>query len=186
LKIVQFVIKEKGEFVYATYKRVTSDTFPPLFKYTSPLNLTDEEYNFRNLKREVRGIVFDKSTGSIVSRSMHKFFNVNEREESSVRRIDTLIRELRKQDSTKPAFHVLEKLDGSLVTPILETVDVKAQTKRLRWRSKLGYAQPLSQAIEKMVYNTEPEDYCTFTVQYGYELCGFFSFMDVTWLYSSI
>jgi RNA ligase len=169
-----FVMKEKGEFIYATYKRVSSETFLPLFRYLPPLDLTDEEYNYRNLRREIRGLVFDKQTGNIVSRSVHKFFNVNEREESSIRRIDELIQQLQKEDDSIPAFHVLEKLDGSLVTPIMETVDSAESTKRIRWRSKLGYGQALSQAMEKLVYgDVNVDKYLTYRVKPRSELCEF-------------
>ncbi len=166
-----FIIKQKDEYFYATYKRVSSDTFLPMFRYNPPLELTDEEYNHRNLRREVRGLVFDVETGEIVSRSVHKFFNVNEREEASVRRIDEILSELKHKDDTTPVFHVLEKLDGSLVTPIMETVD--KNTKRLRWRTKLGFAQPLSRAIEKLVYGEkEVNEYPLYNVEKGQD-CQF-------------
>ncbi len=54
--------------------------------------------------RECRGIVFSKSTASVVSRPLHKFFNVNEREETRVENVDW-----------SKVTRVMDKRDGSLI-----------------------------------------------------------------------
>ena len=54
--------------------------------------------------RECRGIVFSTSTASVVSRPLHKFFNVNEREETRVENINW-----------SKVARVMDKRDGSLI-----------------------------------------------------------------------
>lgn len=57
--------------------------------------------------RECRGLCFDYQ-GNIIRRPYHKFFNLNEKEETRVSSIDWSMH-----------HHILEKLDGSIMTPIV-------------------------------------------------------------------
>ncbi|KAL0484938.1 T4 RNA ligase [Acrasis kona] len=172
-----FIIKVDGPFTYANYKNMTSGSFPPLLRLRDPIVLSEQEFQKRCLRREIRGLMFDTNSGEIVSRTMHKFFNVNEREESSVEYIDSVVANLIKEDPSTPALEVLEKLDGSLITPILETVttiDENTSIKRLRWRSKLGFSKDLSRSIDKFVYGNVPvESFVTYRVTKGQEMCTF-------------
>ena len=59
------------------------------------------------MRRECRGLIFDKS-GKLISRPFHKFFNVNEREETLVGNIDW----------SRP-HTVMHKLDGSMIRPVI-------------------------------------------------------------------
>lgn len=40
------------------------------------------------MNRECRGIIFHKETGNLVARRLHKFFNINEMDETKAERID--------------------------------------------------------------------------------------------------
>jgi len=83
-------------------------------------------------EKECRGIIFDFETGKILSRPYHKFFNLNEREESS------------NPDLSKP--HVLlEKLDGSMIRAF-KTKD------RWIWGSRAGETF-LTPQVERFVKN---------------------------------
>ena len=53
------------------------------------------------IRRECRGLVFDTATGNLISHPYHKFFNVGEREETQVNKVNLY----------EPHV-VLEKLDG--------------------------------------------------------------------------
>jgi len=55
-------------------------------------------------EKECRGIIFDAYTGELLSRPYHKFFNINEREESTLG-----------YDFLDASHVVLEKLDGSMI-----------------------------------------------------------------------
>ena len=72
----------------------------------------DGSYN-----REARGIVFDKN-GLVISRPLHKFFNVNEREETLVQNIDW-----------SKVTRVMLKRDGSMIHTVPAVDDVKPMSK---------------------------------------------------------
>lgn len=77
------------------------------YMYMTPDTFTHEtEYGTRVL-RECRGLVFDTGTGRILSRPLHKIFNVNQLPETQLDQIDLSTPHL-----------VLDKLDGSMVYPI--------------------------------------------------------------------
>lgn len=69
------------------------------------------------IRRECRGIIFYPD-GRLMSRPFHKFFNVNEREETLSEKID-----LRKP------HRVLEKVDGSLIRPLIVNGELRLGTK---------------------------------------------------------
>lgn len=77
------------------------ETFP------SPASAPDDKTSYLyKVRRECRGIIFNASTGELVSRRFHKFFNVDEKEETAANKIDL----------TQPHV-VLDKIDGSLIAP---------------------------------------------------------------------
>jgi RNA ligase len=58
------------------------------------------------IRRECRGLIFDLE-GRIMSRPFHKFFNVNEKEETQAHMLDL----------SRPHI-VMDKLDGSMIRPV--------------------------------------------------------------------
>lgn len=58
------------------------------------------------IRRECRGLIFD-TEGRIMSRPFHKFFNVNEKEETQAHMLDL----------SRP-HTVMDKLDGSMIRPV--------------------------------------------------------------------
>ncbi len=75
-------------------------------------------YDYGDLvRRECRGLIFD-TEGRIMSRPFHKFFNVNEREETQTHILDM----------TQPHV-IMEKMDGSMVRPIRLNGKVRLATK---------------------------------------------------------
>lgn len=85
----------EGWYTVIRYTYMTPDTF----NY-------DGEYGTRVL-RECRGLIFSTDTGKIISRPLHKIFNVNQIPETQIDQIKL----------TSP-HTVLEKLDGSMVRAI--------------------------------------------------------------------
>lgn len=108
-------VKDREEFVIAERDFGTvinyMVAFPDTFKMEGPDDLMGA------IRRECRGLIFDKE-GLIMSRPFHKFFNVNEKEETQSHRLD-LTR----------AHIVLDKLDGSMVRPVLLNGDIRLATK---------------------------------------------------------
>jgi RNA ligase len=79
----------------------------------------DEDLGLHNMliRRECRGLVFDDS-GRLVARPYHKFFNVGEREETDLSVIDLSVE-----------HSVLDKLDGSMVFPVVLGGALRLHTK---------------------------------------------------------
>jgi len=91
----EFVVAEREGFTVIDYQVMMPDTFP---------SNGDE---LSALRRECRGIKFHKD-GSIAARPYHKFFNLGEREEALEENIDW-----------SEKFTILDKLDGSMIHPII-------------------------------------------------------------------
>lgn len=72
------------------------------------------------MRRECRGIVFDDKTGRLLARPFHKFFNINEGEENRLENI-----------ANSNIDNALEKLDGSLITPVVIDDSVYLKTKKI-------------------------------------------------------
>lgn len=95
----EFVESNKGEYIVFNYHVAHEDSF------NCPV------------RRELRGLIFSPA-GNVISRPFHKFFNLNEKEET------------RNVDWSVP-HRVLNKLDGSMVRPIPLSSGV-------RWGTKMG------------------------------------------------
>ena len=139
----EFIVAEREHFTVVNYVVAHPETFPEVA--TVALTNGDathfgifesEEAHKAAIRRELRGIIFAKD-GSILARRLHKFFNVNERDETQQHLIDL----------SQPHV-ILEKLDGSMITPI----PIKDH---LRWGTKMGITD-VSMGAETFVA-THPE-----------------------------
>jgi RNA ligase len=113
----EFVVAERDSYTVINYVVSMSDTF----EMTGPDDLTGA------MRRECRGLIFDKA-GMLISRPFHKFFNVNEREETQMNVIDL----------SQPHV-IMEKMDGSMIRPLI--VDGY-----LRLGTKMGVTEVAMQA----------------------------------------
>ena len=111
------------------YYVIFKESFPEI---TS--DLSENEAKRRAILRECRGITFDSKSGRVLNRKFHKFFNVNERTETQEHNLDL----------ARPHV-VLEKMDGSMITPIL----IQNQ---IIWCSKAGVTF-LSPMVNDFVIN---------------------------------
>ena len=109
-----FEAKRDGYSIF-DYRFVTSSSFPDV----DP-GLGESAAQIAALRREARGLIFDEVTGRVIGRRFHKFFNLGERDETRPDKVDF----------AQPHL-VLEKLDGSMVSPI-QLAD------RLAWTTMLG------------------------------------------------
>ena len=130
----EFIIAERDWGYVVNYMVSMTDTFPPVLEdeywcpgCKMPVSVTEgcgsqrcpEAVNLAAIRRECRGLLFHKD-GSIMARRLHKFFNVNERDETQIGTIDF----------THPHV-ILEKLDGSMITPVITDAGI-------RWGTKMG------------------------------------------------
>ena len=74
------VFSYKEGYTFIKYQSSDDSTFPELESAKD-----DFEKRKFQIRRECRGIGFDNITGKCVCRRFHKFFNINEKEETSVR-----------------------------------------------------------------------------------------------------
>lgn len=85
------------------------------------------------IRRECRGIAFDTTTGKIVSRPFHKFFNLGERSEVDPENLNWSARHV-----------IMEKLDGSMIRPL-------PVNGGFRWGTKMGVTDVALLAEEYVV-----------------------------------
>jgi RNA ligase len=103
-----------------------------------------------SIRRECRGIIFDTATGDIIRRPFHKFFNVNERDETQDHVVD-----LSRDHS------ILEKLDGSMIAPFIVNGE-------MIWGTKMG-ATDVAKPVEKFIEaHSEYRIYAKFMLSRGY------------------
>lgn len=138
----EFVVAEKDGYTVINYNVMMADTFPDVLD-ASDLRANHDHFETENLharlRRECRGIIFDSKTGDIIRRPFHKFFNVNEREETQ----DHVV------DLSRP-HAILEKLDGSMIAPFIVDGEII-------WGTKMG-ATDVAQPVEEFVKNNPEYD----------------------------
>lgn len=124
----EFIVAQKDGYQVINYVVATHDTFP--------------EGN--PMRRECRGLIFDMD-GYLINRRYHKFFNVNERDETAIHSIDW----------SRPHV-ILEKLDGSMVSPFF----VEGH---LRWGTKMGITDT---SMEAEAFVASRPDYAELAAHY--------------------
>jgi RNA ligase len=93
----EFRVMQKDWYTVINYAVAFEDTFE--WDHNDPVGSA--------VRRECRGLIFDSVTGEILSHPYHKFFNVGEKAETQLNKINLY----------EPHV-VLEKLDGSMIRPI--------------------------------------------------------------------
>ncbi len=127
----EFVVAVKEGYTVINYNVMMPDTFDC------------------NIRRECRGIIFDTATGDIIRRPFHKFFNVNEREETQDHVFD-LCR----------SYTILEKLDGSMIAPFIVNGE-------MIWGTKMG-ATDVAKPVEEFVKNNPQYDEFRYLIGSGF------------------
>ena len=103
----EFIVAERDFGTVINYMVAMPDTF----KMEGPDDVMGA------IRRECRGLIFDRQ-GRIMSRPFHKFFNVNEKEETQSHVLDL----------SRPHI-VMDKLDGSMIRPVVQNGMVRLATK---------------------------------------------------------
>jgi len=163
-----FIVAERDWGYVVNYIVAMPDTFPPVVTKedwcpgcNTPLSEIEgcgsqrcpdiiEKDKFDELaaiRRECRGLLFDVA-GNVLARRLHKFFNVNEKEETLASSIDF----------TQPHI-ILEKLDGSMVTPF--QVD-----SHIRWGTKMGVTDVAMSAEVFVARNPQYSEFADFVMKW--------------------
>lgn len=103
----EFIVAEREGYTVINYVVAMADTF----------DMTGPDDIGGAMRRECRGLIFD-ADGNLMSRPFHKFFNVNERDETQTHDIDM----------SQPHV-IMEKMDGSMIRPILVDGYLRLATK---------------------------------------------------------
>ncbi len=146
-----FIEADRGDHVIFNYIISFDGIFP--FPNTDDAAL-NREYA---ILRECRGLTFHKASGRIVARKYAKFFNVAEKAETQINVIDW----------TTPHL-VLEKLDGSMITPVYLGDDLEdIGPEELRWCTKMGITD-VAGPVEQWVSRPENFHYARWAAMYIY------------------
>jgi RNA ligase len=130
----EFIVAVKDEYTVIDYKHETSTTFL----------MTDENDLGGAIRRECRGIMFNNSDGAIISRPLHKFFNIGQHPETHP--------DLLGEHISKGVVYTKE--DGSMLRPIV-------LNDRVYWGTRMGRTDT-SALVEKFtehhdIFNTFAE-----------------------------
>lgn len=115
-----FIEADRGDHVIFNYVVAFEGSFP------APSTGDPAVDRARAILRECRGLTFCKQSGGVLNRKFQKFFNINEKPETQIGAIDW----------SQPHV-VLEKLDGSMVTP-LPVGNRLSPDHTIRWATKMG------------------------------------------------
>jgi T4 RnlA family RNA ligase len=130
-----FIEAERGDHTIFNYIVAFEGSFP---SPTTGETALDREYA---ILRECRGLTFCSTTGRIIARKYAKFFNLNEKPETQANIIDW----------TQP-HDILEKLDGSMITPFYVGDMEEITPEKIRWATKMGLtdvAKPVDEWVEQ-------------------------------------
>ena len=108
-------VEGRSEFIVAEREGFTVINYVVAYPETFAMHGLDDLGGA--IRRECRGIIFGED-GYIMSRPFHKFFNVNERDETQAHVLDMTA-----------AHVIMEKMDGSMIRPVRLNGMVRLATK---------------------------------------------------------
>lgn len=130
-----FILADKGDYLVANYIRSGKDTHP---------YVVDRE---TAIMRELRGLIFSKASGLVISRRYQKFFNFGERDD------------LMELDFSRNHV-ILEKLDGSMITPFSVNGNIV-------WGTKMGETDVSAQIKPFLDKNPQYEKFALKCIEFG-------------------
>jgi RNA ligase len=131
----EFIVAEREYGYVINYVVAMEDTF----------NMAGPQDLGGAIRRECRGLKFHQD-GTIGARPFHKWFNINEREDTQQHVIDLSL-----------PHTIMEKLDGSMIHPM------KVQG-NVRWMSKMGITSVAEQVEEFVVDNDKYLDFASWCI----------------------
>ena len=131
----EFIVAERDFGTVINYVVAMADTFD----MAGPDDLGGA------IRRECRGLKFHPD-GTIGARPFHKWFNINEREETQQHVVDLSLPHV-----------IMEKLDGSMIHPMMVDGNV-------RWMTKMGITEVALQAEEFVAENTKYLDFACWCI----------------------
>lgn len=138
-------IEGASEFIHAV-----KDGYQVInYAVSTPETFGDPDTLTGQIRRECRGLIFSED-GNIIARRFHKFFNVNEREETLFHNVDFAL-----------PHSVMVKLDGSMISPMLVRGAV-------RWATKMGITDTAMEAEEYVARNPYYVEFASILMEMGF------------------
>jgi RNA ligase len=113
----EFIVAEREGYTVINYAVAMEDTFPPVKVAGGSAKMRAERALTNAMRRECRGLIFGPD-GALMSRPFHKFFNVNERDETQMHKIELGLPHV-----------IMEKMDGSMIRPLIVNGCLRLATK---------------------------------------------------------
>lgn len=155
------VTEKEGGYKVINYNLASSTTFPQI-NPDQWYDVSTKDYH-NAIRRECRGLIFD-ADGNLIRRAYHKFFNLGEREETMVENVNF----------SEPHC-VLEKIDGSMVTPLWLPDDSTGEP-HLRLATKAGITDV---SMEAEVFISDKPWYKEFMrLAHEQNLCPIFEYVS--------
>jgi len=145
----EFFVGEREWGKVINYAVNLIDSFPPVATTGGSAKMREEQSRLKALRRECRGLLFYPD-GRIMMRRLHKFFNLFERDETQLHNVDF-----------NQGHVILEKLDGSMITPLIVG-------DRMRWATKMGITDVALPVEEFVASNMHIEKFAWCMVKNGY------------------
>ena len=89
-----------SEYIVFNYVSILAD-----FQNPDQLDISDTERLHRSLRYNMRGAIFDAATKKLIRLPLHKFHNLNEKEQNQFANLDW------------SSYEVFDKMDGSMIAP---------------------------------------------------------------------
>jgi len=137
----EFFEKEVEGMLFFNYKYCNPRTFPD-----PESGQDDHQKLLLHIRRECRGLAFNLSTGKVIARRYHKFFNVDEMEETHQSKIDL-----------KQNYIVLTKWDGTLLSPVI------TPNGDIRFATKSGFGDVSNKINERFLSLDSKKNYFDFS-----------------------
>ena len=145
--------QKHGDGYYAFDYKSSFHVPPNTFLDPKECSKKSKERIIRSIRRECRGLILSDKTGKVIGRRFHKFFNLNEKEETKIGN----------KTINPNEFILMEKLDGSLVTPI------QLDNKNLVWMTKTTIIDEVESFVKiNRNNNIKYEDFSLFWINNQY------------------
>jgi len=132
----EFIVAQRDWGYVVNYLVMTPDAFPPVYTTGGSAKMRETATRNKALRRECRGLIFCPKTQRITRRPLHKFWNINERDETQLEALNFDI-----------PHNVYTKLDGSMLVPF----EIKYGSGIVRWGTKMGAGTEVAMAAECFV-----------------------------------
>lgn len=145
-----FIVAQRDWGTVVNYVQMGPDMFPEVHTAGGSASMREKQTRLKAIRRECRGIIFCPKTQRITRRPLEKFFNINERPETELHRLDFSL-----------PHKVYTKLDGSMIVPF----ETSYQSGVIRWGTKMGCTEVAMKAERFVEKNPKYQDFAAWCIK---------------------